>query len=83
MAPQQVLHQMFGAMGVPYRAYQAENPQALEKAIADVNRLQNLPILYQDIVPRRELTTICLVAAALLIGALVFARLLERRGWLR
>ncbi len=52
--PHRSLHRFFVDMGVPYRVYTAEDPQALERAIADVNRLQNLPIHYEEVKPRQR-----------------------------
>lgn len=54
--PELFLHRFFQSTGVPYRAYESENPEALERAIADVGRLQNLPIVYRDLVPQRDLS---------------------------
>jgi len=55
-APEYALHRFFESLGTPYRAYEAENPQALQRAIEDVDRLENLPINYLDTVPRRDLS---------------------------
>lgn len=79
--PEYFLHRYFQSLGVPYRAYEAENPQALQRAVDDLNRLENLPITYPDTVPRRDLDAACLAvafAALLLLGA---ARLLEAERW--
>lgn len=71
--PEYFLHRYLGSIGVPYRAYEAENSDALQKAIADVDRLENLPITYTDTVPRRELapwvTGLALACVLLLLGA--------------
>ncbi len=53
--PELLLHRYFESLETPYRAYEAGDSQALQQAIADVNRLEKLPITYQDLVPRREL----------------------------
>lgn len=53
--PEYFLHRFFESLGVPYRAYEAENTEALQKAIDDVDRLENLPIVYTDTMPRRDL----------------------------
>ena len=44
--PEYFLHRFFQSLGTPYRAYEAGNPEALQQAIDDVNRLENLPITY-------------------------------------
>jgi mxaC protein len=77
--PEYFLHRYLESIGVPYRAYEAENTDALQKAIADVDRLENLPITYVDTVPRRDLggwaQALALVCVTLLLGA----RLVELR----
>lgn len=80
-APEYFLHQFLGGIGVPYRAYEAEDPEALKRALVDVGRLENLPIAYRDIVPRRDLTPWAWGAALLLLLGLLAARLVERRSW--
>lgn len=75
IAPEQQVHAFFSSMGLPYRAYPAEDPTALKRAIAEVDRLQNLPIRYSDVLPRVDLSGGCylvaLVALALTLGARV------------
>lgn len=80
-APARALHTFFSGMGTPYRVYDTENPQALARAIADVNRLQNLPIRYHDLVPRRDLSALCYAAALALLIVMIAAKLLEVRRW--
>lgn len=81
IAPARALHKFFATMETPYRVYDTENPQALERAIADVNRLQNMPIHYQDLVPRRDLSGICYGIALALLLVMVAAKMLEVTGW--
>ena len=80
-APARALHEFFSDMGTPYRAYDAENPRDLERAIADVNRLQNLPIRYTDLVPRRDLSGLCYRLALVFVLLLIGAKLLEVKVW--
>jgi mxaC protein len=79
--PEYFLHRFFRDIGVPYRAYEAEDPQALQAAIDDIDRLENLPLTYYDTVPRRDLAVwgygVALAAALLLLAA----NLVERRQW--
>jgi len=81
MTPERALHEFFSEIDAPYRAYTAENPRALEQAIADVDRLQNLPIRYQDLVPRLDLSQPCFIAALCLVVVLIAARLMEAQAW--
>ena len=79
--PEYFLHRYFLSLGVPYRAYEAGTPEALQQAVDDVNRLENLPITYQDMIPRRDLSNwgyaIALAAVLMLLGA----NLVELRRW--
>jgi len=79
--PEHFLHKFFQGIGVRYRAYETENPEALQRAVQDVDRLENLPIRYQDVLPRRDYSTLCLSIA--LVGALLLlgAKLLEIERW--
>lgn len=81
IAPEQLLHQFFQSLDAPYRSYSAEDPDALAQAIADVNRLQQLPIRYPDLLPRRDLAGLCYGAALILLAPLLAARLLELGAW--
>lgn len=81
MTPELALHTFFSRMGSPYRAYTAESPEDLERAIADVSRLQNLPVRYQETIARRDFTTACLAAALAGLVLLAAARLSERSAW--
>ena len=81
MTPERALHEFFSRMGSPYRAYTAESAEDLERAVADVNRLQNLPVRYRETVGRRDLTTPCLAAALACLMLLLAARLSERSAW--
>lgn len=81
VVPEYALHRYFGSLGVPYRAYEAENPAALQKAIDDLDRLENLPIVYQDIVPRRDLSPWAYGVALSCVLLLLAANALEIKRW--
>ena len=81
LAPEALLHRFFGSLQTPYRAYSADNPEALGRAIADVSRLQRLPIAYPERIPRREFAPWCYGAGLLLLVPLVLARAAELRPW--
>jgi mxaC protein len=53
-APEVSLHRFFSSLGTPYRVYEAEDPQGLAKAVADVGREQNLPLDYVEQFPRAD-----------------------------
>ena len=81
MTPERALHEFFSGMGSSYRAYTAESPADLERAIADVNRLQNLPVRYRETIGRRDLSGMCLAVAFSGLLVLVAAKLAERASW--
>ena len=78
--PQWSLHQFFRTLETPYRAYTAEDPQALERAIRDVSSLQNLPMRYQETIPRQDLHRGWYLTAALLLFPLLVLRRFEGRA---
>lgn len=79
--PELLLHRFFGSLETPYRAYEAGDPEALKRAIADVNRLENLPITYFDLVPQRDLAPWCHGLALACVLLLMLAGALEVRRW--
>jgi mxaC protein len=79
--PEYHLHQFFGGMGVPYKAYEAENPQAVEQAMADIARLKNQPVRYQEAAPRRDLSFIFYWLAFLCACGLLAFHLTEVKQW--
>jgi mxaC protein len=78
LRPERHLHLFLQRLGVPYRAFEAESPEAVEDAIAEIDRLESRPILYREATPRRDLATWCWGLAAMLLGLLAAARLASR-----
>jgi mxaC protein len=78
--PELFLHQFFQSLDVPYRAFEAENPQILRDSIAEIDRLENKPLVYQEKTPRRSLSSWVFASALLLMLSLVPMRLLETRA---
>lgn len=80
--PEFFLNEFFESLDVPYRAFEAENPDAMEKAIKEVERLENLPLPYQEILPRKDLSPPLFGLALILMIILLMVRILERRQWI-
>ena len=80
-APEIALHEFFRTLRTPYRAYQAEVPEDLAKAVADVGRQQNLPLDFLEQVPRQDFSRRFIVAAALGCVLLLVGRSLSIRSW--
>jgi mxaC protein len=80
-APEMALHNFFQTLRTPYRAYQAEVPEDLEKAVADVGRQQNFPLDFLEEVPRQDYSRRFVAAAAICCLLLLLGRSLALRSW--
>ena len=69
--PETQLHKFFGRLPTPYRGYSAERPDDLAQAVADIGQLQNLPLNYDETIPRRDLSGLCFTVAFVLLLALL------------
>ncbi len=81
VSPERQLHLFFRSMGAPYRVYEAENPHALEEAIDDVGRLENLPMRYTEVLPRVDRSRVAYAAALVFALVLLGAKALEVDRW--
>jgi len=79
--PEYFLNEFFESLDVPYRAFEAENPNAMEKAIAEVERLETLPLPYREKLPRKDLSDRFFATALGLLILLLVARTLEIKTW--
>ena len=79
--PEVSLHRFFQSLITPYVVYQAQTPEDLQEAVADVGRLQNFPLDYLERVPRRDYSRTCLAAAALFCLILLAYRAIQLRSW--
>jgi mxaC protein len=79
--PEHFLHAFFKSIGTPYRAYEAEGPDALERAIGDIDRLENLPIRYTETLPRLDLSQSCFAVALACAALLAVAKSLAIKVW--
>ncbi|WP_119168463.1 vWA domain-containing protein [Algihabitans albus] len=78
LRPERHLHLFLQRLGVPYRAFEAENPEAVAEAIEEISSLERRPLIYRERVPRRDLSGLAYGAAAACLALLALARLLER-----
>lgn len=77
--PERYLNLFFQTLDIPYRAFQAENPQQVEDAIHAIDNLERFPITYRERLPRQDLTAIAYALAAALLAVLNAAKLIEVR----
>lgn len=75
--PELYLHKFFLGLGSPYQAYEAESPDALKQAIADINQLENLPMHYFERIPKQDLSAVCYSVAAFLLLVLLGVKFFE------
>lgn len=75
--PERHLHLFFERLGIPYRAYEAETAEGMRRAMADIGRLENLPMRYTETRPRRDLRGPCFLLAAAALALLAFAKWME------
>lgn len=80
-APEIALHRFFQTLQTPYRAYQAEVPEDLSRAVADVGRQQNLPLDYLEQIPRQDYSRHFLALAAFSCAMLLLYRSMLLRSW--
>lgn len=79
--PEYFLNEYFQTLDAPYRAFEAENPNAMEKAIAEIERLENMPLNYQEKLPREDLSGIFFGMTLGLLSLLIAARVMEITAW--
>ncbi|WP_198245675.1 vWA domain-containing protein [methane-oxidizing endosymbiont of Gigantopelta aegis] len=77
--PERYLHLFFSSLGIPYKAYQAENLDAVQQAINDINKLENRPLHYVEKIPKQDLSTQCYLLATVFIALLWGFKLIEAR----
>lgn len=71
--PEHFLHRFFQSTGMPYRAYEAESPDAMARAIEDIKRIEDRPLRYVETLPDTPLERPLLMAALALILVLTAA----------
>ncbi len=67
----------FKSLKIPYRAFEAENPEALAEAIAEIGRLEKKPITYFERVPQKDLAHLAFGIAFAAVLLLLAAKAIE------
>jgi mxaC protein len=75
------VHRFFKSLPTPYHAYEAESPDAVARAVAEVDRQQNLPLDFTERVPREDWSGACYLLAALACLGLLVHRAWQIRSW--
>jgi mxaC protein len=76
-APERHLDLYFKSLGVPYRAFEAEGPEATEEALRQIDRLERRPLRYLEKLPRRDLGAAFFTTALGAVALLLLAKLYE------
>jgi mxaC protein len=76
--PERHLHLFLSTLGIPYRAFEATSPQAVEQAIAAIDKQELQPLRYFERIPRRDRSDLAYVIAAAAVLLLILAKLAER-----
>lgn len=74
------LHVFFSGLGVEYQVFQANDPESMANAVAQIDARQNLPLSYMETIPKVDFQRHCFVAALLacLLVTLIGATRMER-----
>ncbi|MDR1967956.1 MAG: VWA domain-containing protein [Burkholderiaceae bacterium] len=75
------LHRFFKSLGTPYRLFQVDDSDAMAAAIAEIDRLQNFPLIIHERVPRRDYGGALYLAALLCCAGLLLCRALQLQSW--
>lgn len=79
--PEYALHEYFQTLNVPYRVYEAENPEAVMAAVRDISKLKNKPTRYLEPVSRQDLSQYAYGLAWLASVLLLALYGLELKRW--
>lgn len=80
-APEVALHRFFETLPTPYQVYEAEDPEGLAKAVADVGRQQNFPLDFVEQLPRADFSRVFVMIAAAACALLIGGRAVLLREW--
>lgn len=75
------LHKFFQTLKTKYKAYEADDPKALQLAMHDISMRERNPIRYLEKVAGKDYSKHFIGLAGLLIGLLLVFRFLELRSW--
>jgi mxaC protein len=79
--PEQSLDRYFQSLGVPYRAYETQNPAALQRAMTDMDQLERWPLRTAELLPSRDVSHYAYGLSLAMIGLLIVAKLFEVKIW--
>jgi mxaC protein len=77
--PERHLNIFFKSLGIPYKAFEADNPRAVAAAVTEIGKLERSPITYYERVPQQDLASLAFAIAAGAIALLLLGKLAEVR----
>jgi mxaC protein len=77
--PERHLDKFFKSLGIAYRAFEAENPEAIALALAEVAKLERSPITYLERIPHEDLKVRAFAVASAALLVLLAAKFAEVR----
>jgi len=77
--PERYLDKFFQSLEVPYHAYEVDTAESLQSAIDELDGLENAPLIYSDIIPRKSYASACYIVALLMLLLLITVKSLEAR----
>lgn len=78
--PERHLDFFFRSLNIPYQAYEVDTPESLQYAITELDQLESLPLLYEESVPRNQLSKHCFAIALFLVMLLTAIKMLEAKN---
>lgn len=78
--PERYLHSFFKSLPVKYRAYEIDTEASLQDAVAELDELENLPLVYKEKIPRRPLHGPLFLLAFLCCFTLTVVKFLESKS---
>lgn len=79
--PQVELFEFFSTFKSPFRAYEAEDPKSLERAIQDISLKEKKPIIFSERIPGKNYSQNLLFIALILAITLLCLKILEVKSF--
>ncbi len=77
--PERYLDKFFHTLGVPYYAYEVDTAESLQSAINELDALENAPLVYSELIPKKSYRTTCFIFSLCMVLFLITVKTLEAR----
>ena len=77
--PERYLDQFFRTLPIPYHAYEVDTPESMEAAIHQLDNLESMPLVYNELIPRNDMTRLCFLTALFAVLILLGMKALEAK----